>query len=165
MIGSILELPFLERAPLDLLGFAGDRATIDPDYAGFGWARLGQLWLDEGGIASVDGGTDPVEGALVLALHGADDGEVLPGDVELEFALGNSVASVLLSAFLDRWLPRLPEAGAIVLAMCNPHHARLPARARPLYYALGPVDAWCDPPDDRLRLTAARWLRAEEPAR
>ncbi len=156
---TILELPFVERAPLDLLGFDGDRDTVDLDYAGFGWARIDRVWLDDGATRVA------VDDALVLALHAADDGEVLADDVELEFADDGGAVTVLCSTFLDRWLPRLPATDAIVLALCNPHRARLAARPRPIHYGLGAVDAWHDVAADRLRLTAERWLRAEEPTR
>ena len=69
---------------------------------------------------------------------------------------------VLASDFLARWLPRLPRASAIVLAMCNPHRARLrrPAGADgPLHVALGDVFSWLDldPRGDRIRLAADTW--------
>lgn len=153
-VRAILELPFVERDPLDLLGFDGDRDTVDLDHAGFGWTRIDRVWLD-GGRAIV-----PVDDALLLGLHAADDGEVLADDVELEFQLDGGAVAALLSAFLDRWLPQLPATEAIVLALCNPHRARLPARARPIHYGLGAVDAWLDVHDDRLRLVAEAWLTA-----
>ena len=75
---------------------------------------------------------------------------------------GGSV-TVLASAFLGRWLPRLPRASAIVLAMCNPGHARLRAPAAagtaPLIHGMGAVDSWLDGGDvaPSLRLTATAW--------
>jgi hypothetical protein len=69
---------------------------------------------------------------------------------------------VLATAFLDTWLPVLPPASAVVLAMCNPHRAalaRLPALASvaaPIYHATGDVTAWLDP-GDRIRLAADAW--------
>lgn len=155
MIGSILELPFAEREVFDLLGFDGARATVDLDYAGYGWCRLPRVWLDAGGVVTA------VEAPVVLALHAADDGAAVAGDVELEFAVDGGAVAVPLSAFLDRWLPRLPP-GPVVLAMCNPYDARLPARARPLHHALGAVDAWHDLDGDRVRLAARTWLSLPE---
>jgi len=55
---TILELPFRERVVRDLLHLDQERAAPDPEYAGYGWARVGQLWLDDA----------LVEDALVLAL-------------------------------------------------------------------------------------------------
>lgn len=155
-VGSILELPFAEQEPLALLGFADDRATVDVDYAGFGWARVDRIWLDDGATVR------PVDDALVIALHSADDGEVLADDVELELAVPGGAVTVLCSAFLDRWLPRLPATGPLVLALCNPHRARLPARSRALHVGLGMVDAWHDLDTDRIRLVAEGWRHTEE---
>lgn len=134
---KIAELPFHERPVRELLHFDDDRVEVDRQYAGYGWARVPEIWV----------GTERVRDALVLALHSADDGEALADDIELELELpaGGSVL-VLASQFLDVWLPRLPAASAIVLAMCNPHGARLaiPAVARvPVYYATkGDVTSW-----------------------
>ena len=154
MIGSILELPFREGAPLDVLGFADGRDAVDTEYAGFGWTRLDRVWLSEGAGALVE-----VARPLVLALHAADDGPALADDVLLEFALPGQAVTARLSTFLERWLPRLPAAGEVVLALCNPHRARLagPPRVR---YALGSVVSWLDEHDDgdRLRLAADTWL-------
>ena len=141
---ALADLPFARRPPLELLGLTEDRAEIDTDYAGFGWTRVERLWLD--------------------------DGAALADDVELEFELGEVRAIAPLSAFLARWLPRLPTTSSVVLALCNPHHARLPAPAaaagRPVWYGRGPVDSWLDhaPDHDRLRLVAAAgWHQAHTP--
>lgn len=159
-VRTIGDLPFVERPLLPLLGFDGARETVDLDYAGYGWARIDRLWL-----ATPDGAPRAVDDALILALHSADDGEAFADDVELEFALPDRPVAALLSAFLARWLPRLPAGGPLVLAMCNPHDAILPAAAggRPLHHALGPVDAWLH--DDDLHLVAARWRDAAEEIR
>ncbi|HUQ06315.1 MAG TPA: hypothetical protein VM261_27620 [Kofleriaceae bacterium] len=160
---NIGDLPFHRRPALELLGLThelGDR-TIDVDYTGFGWTRVERLWLDDGSSRF------HVADALVLALHSADDGEHLGDDVELEFVLdatatGGSV-TVLASAFLERWLPRLPAASAIVLAMCNPRRARLRALnvpgTAPLFHGMGDVDSWLDDSVEgpTLRLTAQAW--------
>jgi hypothetical protein len=71
-----------------------------------------------------------------------------------------------LSAFLDRWLPiALGGEEAIVLAMCNPHRARVrrPAVAgdAALHYGAGDVDSWLDLPERRIRLAAPAWRLAE----
>lgn len=161
---ALADLPFARRPPLELLGLTEDRATVDTTYAGFGWTLVDRLWLDAGGALT------RVDDALVLALHAADDGAALADDVELEFELGEVRAIAPLSAFLARWLPRLPTATTVVLALCNPHHARLPAPAaaagRPVWYGRGPVDSWLDhaPDHDRLRLVAAAsWHQAHSP--
>jgi len=165
-IQRIADLPFRERDPLALLHIEDEERAAPEDFAGFGYARIPAIHLD-------DGGPRPprlVRDALVLGLHSADDGPALADDVELEFWLddGASVAA-LLSVFLADWLPRL-RAGeaAIVLALCNPHRAALPrpaaAGATPLYYPTGDVESWLDIADDgarRLRLAADAWHLAE----
>ena len=102
---TIAELPFRERPVLELLALLAERAAPDHDYAGYGWARVDRLWLATG-----DDRGQPLDDALVLALHSADDGEPLADDIELEFELpGEPPVAVLASLFLDRWLPRLPS--------------------------------------------------------
>lgn len=169
-VGAILELPFRERPPHQLLGFADGRDHVDLDYAGFGWARVDRLWL----ATPAGGPAAPLDDALVLALHSVlpADADAAAGaasatvadDVELEFDLPDRPVVVWLSAFLARWLPRLPTAAATVLALCNPRRARLRS-PRPLHYGLGAVDAWLDTDDDgdHLRLVADRWCRTEAP--
>lgn len=161
---ALADLPFARRPPLELLGLTEDRAEVDTDYGGFGWTLVERLWLDDGAAQTA------VDDALVLALHAADDGAALGDDIELEFDLGDARAIAPLSAFLARWLPRLPSAATIVLALCNPHHARLPAPSaasgRPVWYGCGPVDSWLDhhADHDRLRLVAAAgWRQAHAP--
>lgn len=150
---KIADLPFHERPVRELLHFDDDRAWVDREYAGYGWARVPEIWV----------GAERVTDALVLALHSADDGEALPDDIELEFELpGGGSVLVLASQFLDVWLPRLPAAPAIVLAMCNPHGARLrvPASARaPIYVATdGDVTSWEE--GTRVELSAdGSWAR------
>lgn len=158
---KIAELPFQERPAIEVLAL--DRDDEDPEYAGYGWARVPRLWLE----AEDGGGRRRIDDALVLAIHAADDGEPLADDVVLAFELdgGDRAVTVLASDFLERWLPRLPrEPGAVVLAMCNPHRAvlRAPAAATaPIYCALGDVRAWLDLDDlgDRIRLAAGSWRR------
>jgi hypothetical protein len=153
---TIYDLPFRERAVQDLLHFEDGRVHVDADYAGYGWARVGELWLDH----------HHVRDALVLALHSADDAEPFADDVELEFELPNAPpVSVLVSAFLAKWLPRLPRTEALVLALCNPHRAALsrPSDAA-FYYANGDVESWLDhtPDGDRIRLAAQHgWVRSD----
>jgi hypothetical protein len=146
----IAELPFAERPVLELLNLADEsRVSPDPDYAGFGHARIERVEL-------IGAGGRVVEDALLLAVHSADDGEALADDVELEFVLGDRSVTVLLSAFLDRWLPRLGDARAIVLVMCNPHRAVIRSAAGvPVHYALGDVESWLDGGD--VRLVAEAW--------
>jgi hypothetical protein len=154
MVSTIAELPFAERPVLELLHLEDeDRREPDPDYAGFGWARVPRVEL-----AGAGGGV--VEHALLLALHSADDGEARSDDVELEFVLpapSDGSVTVLLSAFLARWLPRLGgDQRAIVLVMCNPHRATLRVTAPvPVHYGLGDVESWLA--DGALRLTADAW--------
>jgi hypothetical protein len=131
----------------------------DPEYAGYGWARLERLYL------SVDRRPSRrLDDVLVVAVHASDDGPAIADDVELTFELPDDTkVRVLASAFLERWLPRLPPASAIVLAMCNGHRAvlhRPAAAASPLWYGLGDVHAWQDlDRGGRIRLHADEWRR------
>lgn len=157
-IESVLDLPFIERPVDELLHFDDDRAEVDRQYAGFGWARVGRIWL-----GSQQGGElTAVDDALVLALHSADDGAPHRDDVDLEFELANGSVIVSLALFLSRWLPKLPDAPAIVLAMCNPNHAtiRIPAPA-PLWYPTGDTESWIDDAEGgRIELLAdGTWAR------
>lgn len=159
---SIAELPFVEGEVLEVLGLTdAERATVDTDYVGFGWARAAQVWLADGEDA--DGVA--VDDALLVAVHAADDGAALVDDVELEFALDGVAVVTPLSRFLDVWLPRLPATAAIVLVTCNPHRAVL-ARPRAVgdrsvWYGLGAVDSWLDLDPHRLRLVAHHgWRQA-----
>jgi hypothetical protein len=151
---KIAELPVHER-PIDELLDLEDRPDINRDYAGYGWARVDEIWLD----SRDTGRLRRVRDAVVLALHAADDGEALADDVELYFELPDAApVTVLASQFLAAWLPRLPAARAVVLALCNPHGATLrrPAGMNvPLHYATGDVAAWIDfDEDSRIRLAA-----------
>jgi len=150
---KIAELPFIERPVLELLNLVEHRELPDHDYAGYGWARVDSLWL------AVGDAEQPIVDALVLALHSADDGEAIADDVELEFELPDGPVSVLASAFLDRWLPLLPRAANVVLALCNAHRAVLqrPAGAlAPIHYGLGDVESWREGAE-RIILTADAW--------
>lgn len=157
---TIGELPFRERPVRELLNLVGERDAPDPDYAGHGWARVPRVWL--GGAARDAGAGQFVADAVVLALHCPDDAEPLTDDVELELELpdGSSVL-VLLSRFLAAWLPKLPRASAVVLALCNPQRATLrpPATATaPIHYARGDVTSWLDRDrGDRIELLAESW--------
>jgi hypothetical protein len=144
---KILDLPFRERPVLELLNLHEDRAAPDRDYAGYGWARVPRVYLvDAHEVIAVDD-------ALVLALHSADDAEPLENDIELLF--DDVRVSVLASDFLTKWLPVLPQAKAVVLALCNPHHATLNV---PVYYATDDVESWRD--DGRIELeTEGVWRR------
>ena len=149
---KILDLPFRERPVLELLDFDEERSEVNRDYAGYGWAKVPTVWLVDAG------GERRVDDALVLALHSDDHGEALTDDVELLFELpGAEPVSVLASTFLEKWLPTLPPASAIVLAMCNPHRAALQLRsAVPVHVATGDVEAWIDDDkDSRIELCAA----------
>lgn len=85
-------------------------------------------------------------------------------------AAGSPPVSVLASAFLDRWLPVLPRASAIVLALCTPHRATLvrPATATaPVQYAYGDVTSWLerDGRGERIELAADSWTVLPVPER
>ena len=171
-IRSIADIPFRERDPFSLLnltagvrgaseldaGVERDDEGPDLDYAGFGYARVGEIWL----ATHEDPEPRPVRHALLLALHTPDDAEAHDGDLLLEFwpesesdADDEPVAQVMLSRFLDVWLPRISsDERAIVLAVCNPHHtplSRPPAlRSVPIHYPLGDTTSWCEEPADFL---------------
>ena len=156
---TIGELPFVERPLRALLDLEVDRDGINRDFTGFGWALADSLWLERS-----DGAATRIDDALVIALHTADDAEPLADDLELEFDVPGGPVSVLASAFLERWLPRLPQRSAIVLAICNPHRAALrrPAGASvPVHHALGDVAAWRervgDESAERILLAAEEW--------
>ena len=137
---TIAELPFVERPVRELLHLEVDRERPDRAFSGFGWASVDEIWLEAG-----ERPARRVDDALIVALHTADDAEPLAGDLELELELPDRAVTVLASAFLDRWLPRLPHGSAIVLAICNPHRTALrrPAAATvPVHYALGEVASW-----------------------
>lgn len=193
-IRSIADIPFRERDPFELLnltpGEHGDpeHAGPDLDYAGFGFARVGEIWL----AAHDDPEPRPVRDALLLALHTPDDAEAHDGDLLLEFWPegapaqpaqpaqidddgdgdhdgDDAVVQVMLSRFLAVWLPRISsDERAIVLAVCNPHHTRLrladraPAlRAVPIHYPLGDTTSWCDEAVDSLAGPGALQLLAD----
>lgn len=161
MVTRISELPFCERPMLELLHFEVERTTADGEYAGYGWGRAARVDLvDSRGDVRI------VDDVLVLALHCPDDGEVLTTDIELYFELPDEApVTVLASDFFARWLPLLPQdAGAIVLALCNPHRAALlhpPQTRLPLHFAFGEVESWQARDDGRIELRAERWQQAE----
>ena len=170
---SIAEIPFHPRPALELLNLAIDRDQPDPDYTGFGHARLPALVLEDAADRC-----HVVDDALVLALHSCDLGRPRADDVELEFfvdqvARGYSVTALLSTFLAARLAPLCGDARVIVLAMCNPHRAILPrppaAGATPLWYPLGDVESWLDPdghgtarPPVRLRAPAWRLAGARE---
>lgn len=161
MIATIADLPLRERPVLELLNLVEHRVGPDPDYAGYGWARASRLWLVE-----ADTLPRPVEDALLLALHCPDDGEVMADDIELYFELPEQPpVTVLASSFLARWLPRLPQdVSAIVLALCNPHHASLrqpPDTRLPLHFAHGEVESWINHDDGSIELRAPSWRQPD----
>jgi hypothetical protein len=156
---KILDLPFVERPVLELLHLENP-GVVDTEYAGYGWARVDRLWLESQQSLH----EQPIDDALVLAIHSADDGDHLADDIDLEFELtpGGDSVFVRASHFLAKWLPRLPQdSAAIVLAMCNPFDAtlRAPASRVPIYHAFGDVDSWLVGDDlaPRIRLSAPRW--------
>ena len=149
---AIAELPFHERPALALLAL--DRDGADPDFEGYGWTRIDRLWL-----AGEHGPPRRLDDVLVIAVHAADDAPGLADDVSLDFAVDGGLKRAPATAFLRAWLPKLPQASAIVLAMCNPHRATLgypPGTTASIHYASGDVVAWLDP-GDRIRLTAEAW--------
>jgi hypothetical protein len=166
-IRAIADLPFVRRDVLDLLNLRHHRAAPDPDYTGFGHARVDALQLE-----SEVGEPVEVRDALVIGVHSTEEPEALPGDIDLEFVLpevsADHSATVLLSAFLRTWLPLVHRGErAIVLVVCNPNQTLLPAPAAagqtPFYYPLGDVESWLEDEDGQqeIRLTARSWRCAE----
>jgi hypothetical protein len=174
----ILDLPFFRRPLFELLGFDLRRSTVDLEYSGCGWAEPERLWL-QGDVV-----VEEVRAPLLLALHSGPPHPAVPDDLTLELPVGDGgpAAAVPLALFLDRWAPRLPGSGPVVLALCNPQGltVQVPARLRhrPVYYAMGDVDSWLDAAseqtgalrgDDELaaggvfRLQATAWRRAARP--
>lgn len=158
---TIDEIPFDERPLRELLHLEVDRDLPSRNYAGVGWARAPSLWIESTNVQPRR--KSVVRDILVLALHSSDDGEVLPHDIELEFDNSDQPVTVLASAFLARWLPRLPRSSGIVLALCNRHNALLRAPAGivvPLHYGFGDVASWREVATDgseRIILTAETW--------
>jgi hypothetical protein len=156
---TIADLPFYEQPLRTLLHLEVDRDAPSRTFAGFGWARAERIWLEDAA-----GAARRIHDALVLALHTADDAEPIGDDLELELELPDGPVTVLASTFLARWLPKLPPAATIVLAICNPHRATLarPLAANvPVIYAHGEVASWRERDGaHRLILTAERWCEA-----
>jgi hypothetical protein len=160
-IQSIAEIPFHERSPLEALNLVVERDRVELDDIGFGWCRVGSLWL------ASRAGAEPrhVEDALVLALHASEEQPAPDSDVELEFWIEeidpDYVVNVPLARFLDVWLPRLVDGSerSIVLALCNPGSTAIarPAAAgrAELHFGLGDVDSWRE--DDEISLLADTW--------
>lgn len=161
----LAEVPLPRHEPLRLLDLHERRERPEHDYEGYGWALVDELVLE-----AADGTRRVLEGALVLALHSAD--EQVPGaELELELDLVDPAGEELtvlapLRPFLDAHLGGLPPAPAdVVLALCNPiatpvarPAALLPSRR--LHYAHGDVTSWLDVYDDgtqRIRLHADSW--------
>lgn len=156
---AVADLPFREREILDLLALDLDAPITGSAYAGYGWARVPEITLSD-----ADATERTIEDALVIACHSSDvqPEDVGDDDLELEFELpdGEPVA-VLASRFLAVWLPVLPRASAIVLAICNKWQRTYPRRRDvPIHAARGDVVAWLDDNDGgetRLRLAADSW--------
>ncbi|HEU5059955.1 MAG TPA: hypothetical protein VFU21_25665 [Kofleriaceae bacterium] len=163
-IRSIADIPFRRRPALELLHLTTDRDQPDPDYTGFGHARLPRLTLEDGAGRRRD-----LDDALLLALHSCDLGAPRPDDVELEFFVDEvapdySVTALLSSFLAARLAPLSAGARAVVLALCNPHLATLAqppaAGATPVWYALGDVESWLDPAAGTVILRAPAWRLA-----
>jgi hypothetical protein len=166
-MSSIADLPFREESPLALLNVDEFRVAPDPDYEGYGYARVDEIVLAGHGDEQLS-----VRDALLVVVHTDDDPPALTEDLELAFPdeNGREVVAVLLSDFLRVWLPRIRgNEQAIVLVTCNPHRARVwrpeAAGTIPVYYALGDVESWLDHDGSRqtLRLLAEDWRTAEQP--
>ncbi len=145
-IARIADIPFFEKPPRELLGIVYGREQPELEYYEYGYGHLDLVCL-----VQPDNLDQPIiRNALVLALHSADDGEAMTDDIELEFFVDEIAedysVTVLLSRFLEVWLPLVArDEAAIVLALCNPHRARMArpvfAAGVPVYYALGDVVA------------------------
>ncbi|MFO0637514.1 MAG: hypothetical protein U0168_32215 [Nannocystaceae bacterium] len=159
-ITRLEQLPLPQRGVLELLALQHDRLAPDPDYAGFGWARVDRIVL-----AAPDRAAIVVGPAVVVALHSADE-QPSADDIELLFELPHHSVLVPLSRWLPELLRRVPAGLPLVLALCNPGRVavRAPAGAPPVHVALGDVTSWLDPRTDGgadLRLSARRWTLAQ----
>ncbi len=159
-ITRIADLPLPLVGVAELLALEVERIAPDHDYAGFGMA-----WADDLELAAPDRVSLRLTRALVVALHSADE-QPHEGDVELLFELPDQSVMVGLSAWLDVFLPRLPAADDVVLALCNPRRVAIhvPPAAPRIHFALGDVTSWWDR-DGRgrthVRLSARAWRLAQ----
>jgi hypothetical protein len=117
MVATIADIPFQQAPPDDLLGIDWGRpGFVDEDHLGFGWGIVPRLRLV---------GTSPysrvdLDNALVLALHSADRAPDSDAPFDLELVIAGERLHVPLDRFLAVWLPKLPAATDVVLALCNP---------------------------------------------
>jgi hypothetical protein len=146
---KIADLPFHEKPIRELLALHKHHTREEAlQYAGYGWTRAPKLWLNE----------ELVSNALIVAVHSDDHGKALPDDIELAFELSpDEGVTMVLSKFLDVWLPRLPMDGAIVLAVCNPFNATLKMPGASLRYPMGNAFAWIDDLTLDIGLEAETW--------
>jgi hypothetical protein len=149
---KIADLPFHEKPIRELLALHRHHTREEAlQYAGFGWTRADEIWLNDELVSNV----------LIIAIHADDDGEPLPDDIELAFELDAKTGEgvqVLLSKFLEVWLPKLPSEHTIVLAVCNRFDAVLKMPGPPLRYPMGDAFActWSDRTPD-ICLEAETW--------
>lgn len=163
---SVAELVFPQREPCELLHLSEDRDLPDTEHYGFGWGVVPRIEL-----RADETETTVLEGALVLALHRAEQQPVDAVDLDLEFDVDygpdpdDYVAiiaplGVFVAVHLPRVLARVP-ASEVVFALCNPDRRRLeiPAvqGAQRYWWAEGNVDSWRH--EARYLLTAQRWRR------
>jgi hypothetical protein len=142
------DLPFHERPIEELLALGGNLTVEESrQWAGFGWARVPKIWLND----------ELVTDALVVAVHADDDGEAVTGDIEIAFELSDANVTMLLSEFVQVWLPRLPSAATTVLLVCNPFHATLRMEGRAFRYPQGEARAWMIDRDPPISLEAETW--------
>lgn len=148
MITSLRELAFSQRDPHTLFGIREDlEGAIDTEFSAFGWAWVSHLQLE------APGSFLPLRDALVIAVHSLDlaEGESPSEahDFELCFELDDQSVVCSLKDFLKAWLPQLPPAKEVVLAVCNPF--RIPLLYAPqlsdgavFYTPLGNVDCYAE---------------------
>lgn len=167
---GLAQLPFERQEPLALLGL-GDpsRLEVDPDYYGYGWARIAHVALESPGSGLV-----VIANALVLALHTPDPDPNTPTQqepnaaLELEFWVDHNGEEVAVQVSWERFAevhvsPLLRADEDLVLALCNPDALTVcrPVGLRgPMHYADGDVTAWSDSfasGPDQIRLQAPRW--------
>lgn len=141
---TIAGLPFQSAPPDDLLGIDWGRpGFVDEDHLGFGWGVVPRLEL----VGVSDRSSRLLVNPLVLALHSAErdeeQDEATPFDLEL--VVDGERLHVPLEKFLGVWLPRLPPADDVVLALCNPTGFRFSrphlTDATRCWAALGDVDS------------------------
>lgn len=159
MVATIADIPFPQTPPDDLLGIDWGRpGFVDDDHTGFGFGVVPRLLLRSPTTSTLR--TAP----LVLALHSADRDPLAPPSApfDLELDVFDERLHVPLERFLAVWLPRLPHAADLVLALCNPTAYPLTrpaglATSTRFWYALSDVDSFAESDSPAPGLVTTTW--------